>query len=108
MSGCHPMEQGHGQLQKHCCPDLMPLICGYRVLKIPWTEKITNEEVLRMMGTCREIVRQFKTRKLQHLRTYYKTVYITTTTNRGWNIPWLTKNYLDNGTGAKYYELKLS
>ena len=29
--------------------------------------KITNEEVLRRMGTDREIVRQFKTRKLQYL-----------------------------------------
>ena len=38
-----------------------------RVLKISWTEKITNEEVLRSMGTGREIVRQFKTRKLQYL-----------------------------------------
>ena len=38
-----------------------------RVLKISWTEKITNEEVLRRMGTDREIVRQFKTRKLQYL-----------------------------------------
>ena len=38
-----------------------------RVLKISWTEKNTNEEVLRRMGTGREIVRQFKTRKLQYL-----------------------------------------
>ena len=38
-----------------------------RVLKISWTEKITNEEVLRRMGTGREIVRLFKTRKLQYL-----------------------------------------
>ena len=38
-----------------------------KVLKISWTEKITNEEVLRRMGTDREIVRQFKTRKLQYL-----------------------------------------
>ena len=38
-----------------------------RVLKISWAEKITNEEVLRRMGTGREIVRQFKTRKLQYL-----------------------------------------
>ena len=37
------------------------------VLKISWTEKITNEEVLRRMGTGTEIVRQFKTRKLQYL-----------------------------------------
>ena len=39
----------------------------HRVLKISWTEKITKEEVLRRMGTGREIVRQFKTRKLQYL-----------------------------------------
>ena len=38
-----------------------------RVLKISWTEKITKEEVLRRMETCREIVRQFKMRKLQYL-----------------------------------------
>ena len=38
-----------------------------RVLKISWAEKITNEEVLRRMQTGREIVRQFKTRKLQYL-----------------------------------------
>ena len=38
-----------------------------RVLKISWTEKITNEEVLRRMGTGREIVRQFKTRNLEYL-----------------------------------------
>ena len=39
-----------------------------RLLKIAWTEKITNEDVLRRMGKGRAIVRQFKTRKLQ----YYK------------------------------------
>ena len=38
-----------------------------RVLKISWTEKIANEDVLRRMETGREIVRQFKTRKLQYL-----------------------------------------
>ena len=39
-----------------------------RVLKMSWMEKITNEEVLRRMGTGREIVRQFKTKKkLQYL-----------------------------------------
>ena len=37
-----------------------------RVLQISWTENITNEEELRRMGTGREIVRQFKTRKLQY------------------------------------------
>ena len=64
------MEQRHGQLQNHCCPDLMPLRSGYfahGVLKISWTEKITKEDVLRRMGTGREIVKQFKTRKLQYL-----------------------------------------
>ena len=38
-----------------------------RVLKTSWTENITNEEVLRRMETGGEIVRQFKTRKLQYL-----------------------------------------
>ena len=38
-----------------------------RVLKISWTEHINNEEVLRRMGTGREIVRQCKTRKMQYL-----------------------------------------
>ena len=38
-----------------------------RVLNISRTEKITNEDVLRRMRTGREIVRQFKTRKLQYL-----------------------------------------
>ena len=38
-----------------------------RVLTISWTDKITNEELLRRMGTDREIVRQFKIRKLQYL-----------------------------------------
>ena len=41
-----------------------------RVLKISRTEQITNEEVLRRMGTGREIVRQFKTRKLQYIYIY--------------------------------------
>ena len=38
-----------------------------RVMKISWTEKIIKEEVLRRIGTGREIVRQFKTRILQYL-----------------------------------------
>ena len=38
-----------------------------RVLNISWAEKITNERVLRRMGTGREIVRKFTTRKLQYL-----------------------------------------
>ena len=55
-------------IQNICCPGLMPLICGFvAVLKISWTDKIINEEVLRRMWTGREIVRQFKTRKLQYL-----------------------------------------
>ena len=37
------------------------------VLNISWTENIIKEEVLRRMGTEREIVRQFKTKKLQYL-----------------------------------------
>ena len=62
------MEQRHGQSQNLCCPDLTRLRCVFiAVLKISWTEKITNEEVLRRIGTGREIVRQFNTRKLQYL-----------------------------------------
>ncbi len=38
-----------------------------RVLKIAWTENISNEELLRRMGTGKEIVRQSETRKLQYL-----------------------------------------
>ena len=45
-----------------------------RVLKISWTEKITNEEVLRRIGTDREIVRQFKNRKLQYLGHHIDTI----------------------------------
>ena len=54
-----------------------------RVLKLSWPEKITNEEVLGRMGTGREMVRQFKTRKLQyrgHL-IRHNTSMITHTTN---------------------------
>ena len=47
--------------------DAFEMLVYSRVLKISWTEKITNEEVLRRMGTGIEIVRQFKTRKLQYL-----------------------------------------
>ena len=43
-------------------------MCIYRrILNKSWTEQITNEEVSRRMGTGREVVRQFKTRKLQYL-----------------------------------------
>ena len=38
-----------------------------RVLKISWTGKITNKDVLRRIRTGRYIVRQFKTRRLQYL-----------------------------------------
>ena len=50
-----------------------------RVSKISWTDKITNEKVLRTMGTGREMVRQFKTRKLQlvgHLIGSYREIAI--------------------------------
>ena len=47
--------------------DVFEMLVYRRVLKISWTEKFTNEEVLRRMGTGREIVRQFKTRNLQYL-----------------------------------------
>ena len=71
-----------------------------RVLKISWTEKITSEEVLRMMGTGREIVRQFKTRKLQYLGNLVRHISTQTSTNRRkyrrQKIPWPTKKYMEN------------
>ena len=38
-----------------------------RMLKIPWTDNITNEVVLKRIGNCKEIVQQRKTRTLQYL-----------------------------------------
>ena len=64
------MEQRHGQSQNLRCParlDAFEMWAYRRVLKISLMEKITNEEVLRRMGTGREILRQFKTRKLHYL-----------------------------------------
>ena len=85
-----------------------------RVLKISWTEKITNEEVLRRMGTGREIVRQFKTRKLQYLghlirhnSSQIKLIEgkIEDRTSRGRpRNTWTTD--ITNTNGMKYYQLK--
>ena len=75
---------------------------------------ITNEEVLRRMRTDREIVRQFKTRKLQYLGHLIKhntsqlqqiegkiegRRYRGRPTNA-----WTTD--ITNSTGSKYYQLK--
>ena len=59
----------HADLMSFRCVDIENIIDAFYmwVLKISWTENITNEEVLRRMGTGREIVRQFKTSKLQYL-----------------------------------------
>ena len=38
-----------------------------RILKIPWTDKVTNEEVLRRMNTTADLVNIVKGRKLQYL-----------------------------------------
>uniref|UniRef100_A0A8D8PNW6 Uncharacterized protein n=1 Tax=Cacopsylla melanoneura TaxID=428564 RepID=A0A8D8PNW6_9HEMI len=38
-----------------------------RILKIPWTHKITNVEVLRRMNTAPELLKTVKCRKLQYL-----------------------------------------
>uniref|UniRef100_A0A8D8WL62 Uncharacterized protein n=1 Tax=Cacopsylla melanoneura TaxID=428564 RepID=A0A8D8WL62_9HEMI len=38
-----------------------------RILKIPWTDKITNKEVLQRMNTTPELVNIVKCRKLQYL-----------------------------------------
>ncbi|CAG9832009.1 unnamed protein product [Diabrotica balteata] len=36
-----------------------------RMLKIPWTDRVTNEEVLRRMNKNREVLTTIKSRKLQ-------------------------------------------
>ena len=79
-------------------------------VKLSRTMNITNEELLRRMGTGREIVQQFETSKLQLLsisRTSYKTQHISTTTDkkkvRKEKMPWPTKNYLDNGPGKQHW-----
>ncbi|CAG9839537.1 unnamed protein product [Diabrotica balteata] len=36
-----------------------------RILKIPWTDRVTNEEVLRRMNKDREVLTTIKSRKLQ-------------------------------------------
>lgn len=38
-----------------------------RILRIPWTDRVTNEEVLRRMKKNREILTTIKARKLQYL-----------------------------------------
>ena len=77
-----------------------------RVLKISWTEKITNEEVSRMMGTGRYIVRQFKTRKLQYQRDLISQLQlIEGRISRGRpRNTWTTDITTTNGT--RYYQLK--
>ena len=78
-----------------------------RVLKISWTENITNEEVLRRMGTGSEIQDEETT----IYRTYNKTQYITNTTNRRKDrrqkIPWPTRTTdITTTNGMKYDQLK--
>lgn len=43
-----------------------------RLLKIPWTRRITNENVLRMMGTDRELLQHVKQRKTGYLGHVYR------------------------------------
>ena len=78
-----------------------------RVLKIHWLDQITNEEVLRRMGTGREIMRQFKTRKLQYLEHVTLQLIegkIEGRRSRGRpRTTWLTD--LTDSTGANYYQL---
>lgn len=40
--------------------------CYRRMLKISWTEHVTNDEVLRRMKKCQEIINTVKERKLQY------------------------------------------
>ena len=79
-----------------------------RVLKILWTEK-------RRMGTGREIVRQFKTRKLQYLGHFiirHNTSQLLEGNIEGRRsrgrprTTWITD--LTNSTGAKYYQQKIA
>ena len=73
-------------------------------------EKITNEEVLRRMGTGRGIVRQFKTRKLHLIRHNTSQLQLMEGNIEGRRscgrsrTTWITD--LANSTGAKYYQLK--
>ncbi|CAG9838540.1 unnamed protein product [Diabrotica balteata] len=41
--------------------------CYRRILKIPWTQRITNAEVLRRLQKDCEVIKHIKTRKLEFL-----------------------------------------
>ena len=85
-----------------------------RLLKILWTEKISNEETLRRMGTGSKTMRLFKTRKLQYLgriirhNTSQLQLIVGKIEGRRYGgrprTIWMTE--LTNRTGAKYYQLK--
>ena len=92
-----------------------PLRCGFITGygTLSWPKKITNEEIMRRMGTCREIVRQFKTRTLQYIGdvtrhdTTIKLIKGKIDSRRSLGRPrttWTTD--MANSTGAKYYQLK--
>ena len=94
--------------------DAFEMWVNRRVPKISWTEKITNDEVLRRIGTDREIVRQFKTRELQYLghlirhnSSQLPLIEGTIEGRRSRDRPrntWTTDN--TNAKGLKYYQLK--
>ena len=97
--------------------DAFEMLVYRRELTISWTEKTTNEEVLRRMGTGGGIVRQFNTRKLQYLghliRHNSSQLQITEGNIRRQNIPGPTKKDQDNchynyqwNDGMKYYQKK--
>ena len=50
LSGRHySMEQRHAQLRTHCCPDLMPFMCGYIAEYCKYSRRKNNDEVLKTM-----------------------------------------------------------
>ena len=61
---------------------------------------------MRKCSEGREIAGQFKMIWLQYLRQHSSTT-TKRRKDRQQKIPWQTKNYLTNSTGAKYYQLRI-
>ena len=86
-----------------------------RVLEIPWTEQITNEEVLRRMGTCRKKCSTIQDEEVTLSRISYISHFTPQLQLIEGNIEgiisrgrprtnWIAD--LTNSNGAKYYQLK--
>ena len=89
------------------CPIFKMAVEGFESWRVEsWMDKITNEDLLRRMGTSREIVRQFKTRKSQYLgHLIRRKHYNYNNWKETWRqkFPWPTKNYLDNGPCRQHW-----